>query len=116
MTQERWDSIPTVVLGECRGGLPPLPGFKARPAAPERGSPEGEYPPLAGVSGGVPLNLSDFSRAGGWEQPRSCCGHHADAAHRAQRPPTTSCNETQAAKRGIGRAACLFLIWPPAAE
>ena len=36
-------------------------------------------------------------------EPGSCCGEHADIAHRAQRPPTTSGNETRTAKHGIGR-------------
>ena len=37
-----------------------------------RGSAEG-FSPLPGVTGGVPLDLNDFPRAGGWEEPRSCC-------------------------------------------
>ena len=52
----------------------------------ERGSPEG-VSPLAGVSGGAPLKLYDFSRVGGWDRLRPCCGHHADAAQSTQRPP-----------------------------
>ena len=48
---------------------------------PIRGSTEGEYPPLPGVWGCPP----SLPRAGGWEQPGSCCGEDADAAHRAQR-------------------------------
>ena len=43
--------------------------------------------PLCRGSGGVPQNLIDFSRAGGWDRPRPCYGHHADATHRAQRLP-----------------------------
>ena len=80
-------------------------GVQGLPAAPKRGSPEGEYPPLAGVSGGVPLSLVDFPRVGGWEEQRSCCGKDADIAHRAQRSPATSCNETQTAKHAPPRRA-----------
>jgi hypothetical protein len=50
-----------------------------------RESAERESPSLPGVSGGVPLKPIDFPRAGGWEQPRPCCGENADVAHRAQR-------------------------------
>jgi len=78
-----------------------------------RESAERENPSLPGVSGGVPLNPIDFSRVGGWEQPRPCCGENADATHRAQRPPTTPCNETQTAKRsssdGRARLRCPVL-------
>ena len=64
-----------------------------------RESAERENPSPPGVSGGVPLIARDFSRAGGWEEPRPCCASSADAAHRPQRPPTTPRNETQTAKR-----------------
>ena len=92
----------------CRAGRPtyaysPVVGR----ASVSRESAERDSPSLPGVSGGVPLNLVGFPRAGGWEQPRPCCGEDADATHRAQRPPTTSCNEAQTAKGVIGRATCL---------
>jgi hypothetical protein len=64
-----------------------------------RESAERESPSLPGVSGGVPLILIDFPRVGGREQPGPCCGEDAGATHRAQRLPTTSCNETQRRRR-----------------
>ena len=51
---------------------------------------------VTGVEFRIP---QDPPRAGGWEEERSCYGHHADAPHRAQRLPTTLCHETQTAKR-----------------
>ena len=35
---------------------------------PQEGGVQRENPPLPGVTGGVPLNLIDFPRAGGWEE------------------------------------------------
>jgi len=49
-------------------------------ARPHQGERRGGVPPLPGVWGCPP----SLPRAGGWEQPGSCCGEDADAAHRAQ--------------------------------
>ena len=49
-------------LGECRGAKP-----------------------LCRGSRGVPLIFCDFPRAGGWEQPRPCYGHHTDVPHTGTR-------------------------------
>jgi hypothetical protein len=51
------------------------------PSGEKRESAEG-FSPLPGVSGGVPLILRDFPRAGGWEEKRPCYGENADAAYR----------------------------------
>jgi len=62
-------------------------GAAPKPSSEKRESAERENPSLPGDSGGVPLNLLDFPRAGGWEQPRSCCADHADAAHHPEPCP-----------------------------
>ncbi len=58
-----------------------------RALSTKRESAERANPSLPGFKG-CPLIFSNFPRAGGWEQPRSCCGDNPDAAHRAQRPCT----------------------------
>ena len=52
-------------------------------------------------TGGVPLSLIDFPRAGGWGQPGSCYGENADVTRRAQRLPTTSGERRRTAKRAV---------------
>jgi hypothetical protein len=73
--------------------------------ARRRGSPEGDFPPLPGVSGGVPLKLIDLPRAGGWEACPPQAGTRPMFRRHRRRHPSRTTPPNGAPRRDADRQA-----------